>query len=153
MMPYAQPAECQPMGERDLDPVAALEASLQAFPWTRGNFADSLTTGHSCWVLREGSELLGFAILMAVLDEAHLLNLGVAVADQGRGHGARLLRHVMMRARDAGAVRLLLEVRPSNARAVALYEHFGFQRIGVRRDYYPAVSGREDGLVYDRELV
>ena len=146
------PAEFFPMNERDLDAVAALEASLQAFPWSRGNFADSLQVGHSVWVLRRGGDLIGFSILMSVIDEAHLLNIGVARAYQGRGYGARLLRHAMDSARQAGATRLLLEVRPSNAQAVELYRHFGFRQIGLRKGYYPAETGREDGLVFDKEL-
>jgi len=148
----AVPAEFFPMNARDLDAVAALESSLQLFPWSRGNFADSLEAGHSVWVLRRGGDLIGFSVMMRVLDEAHLLNIGVAEACQGQGYGARMLRQVMENARLAGADRLFLEVRPSNARAVELYRHFGFRQIGLRKGYYPAVAGREDGLVFDKEL-
>ena len=86
-------AEFFPMNERDLDTVAALEASLQVFPWSRGNFADSLAVGHSAWVLRVGGDLIGFSVVMTVIDEAHLLNIGVCQRYQGQGYGARLLRH------------------------------------------------------------
>jgi ribosomal-protein-alanine N-acetyltransferase len=146
------PVEFFPMNEHDLPAVAALEASLQPFPWSQGNFADSLTAGHSVWVLRQGGELIGFSVVMRVIDEAHLLNLGVGAAHQGRGHGARLLRHAMECARLGGAAKLFLEVRPSNDRAVALYRHFGFRQIGLRKAYYPAAIGREDALVFDKEL-
>jgi [ribosomal protein S18]-alanine N-acetyltransferase len=145
-------AEFFPMNARDLDAVTALEASIQAFPWSRGNFSDSLQTGHSAWVCRLGGELIGFSVAMTVIDEAHLLNIGVAPRYQGCGYGARLLRHVMESAKSHGATRLFLEVRPSNARAVELYQHFGFRQIGQRRGYYPAAIGREDGLVFDKEL-
>jgi len=145
-------AEFFPMNERDLDAVAALEATLQAFPWSRGNFADSLSAGYSVWVLRLGGELIGFSVVMSVIDEAHLLNIGVGQRFQGQGYGARLLRHAMECARLGGAAKLFLEVRPSNDKAVALYRHFGFRQIGLRKGYYPGVSGREDGLVFDREL-
>ena len=145
-------AEFLPMHERDLDGVRALEASLQVFPWSRGNFSDSLNAGHSVWVLREGVDLIGFSVVMSVIDEAHLLNIGVCKRHQGRGYGARLLRHAMECAHLGGAGRMFLEVRPSNARAVELYRHFGFRQIGLRKGYYPAVIGREDGLVFDREL-
>lgn len=152
MSSIALSAEFFPMNERDLDSVAALEASLQPFPWSRGNFADSLTAGHSVWVCRQGGELIGFSVLMSVVDEAHLLNIGVAERFQGRGYGARLLRNAMTSARHAGAAKLFLEVRPSNERAVELYRHFGFRQIGLRKAYYPAVIGREDALVFDKEL-
>lgn len=140
------------MSADDLDAVTALEASLQEFPWSRGNFADSLAAGHDVRVLRSGADLVGFSVVMTVVDEAHLLNIGIGRRHQGKGHGARLLRQIIDDARSAGAVRLLLEVRPSNRQAIAFYRHFGFSQVGVRRAYYPAAAGREDALVFDKEL-
>jgi len=145
-------AEFFPMNERDLDAVAALEASLQLFPWSRVNFEDSLTAGYSTWVLRLGGDLIGFSVVMSVIDEAHLLTIGVCKRYQGQGYGARMLRHAMECARLGGAAKLFLEVRPSNERAVELYRHFGFHQIGTRKDYYPALVGREDALIFDKEL-
>jgi ribosomal-protein-alanine N-acetyltransferase len=96
--------------------------------------------------------LIGFAIMMSVIDEAHLLNIGISPRYQGRGYGARMLRHIMSVAKSHGAGKLFLEVRPSNEQAVSLYRHFGFRQIGLRRGYYPAAIGREDGLVFDKDL-
>ena len=90
---------------------------------------------------------------MMAVDDAHLLNISVSEKRQGLGFGARLLRHAMSVACHAGASTLLLEVRPSNVKAVELYRHFGFAQIGVRRGYYPADSGREDALVMTHPLV
>lgn len=146
------PPEFLPMQAREIEHVAALEACVQAFPWSPGNFSDSLQAGHSCWVMRLNGDLIGFFIVMPVLDEAHLLNLAIAPALQGQGMGARLLRHAMHSARENGANSMLLEVRPSNLQAVKLYRHFGFAQIGQRRDYYPALTGREDALVFRKEL-
>lgn len=145
-------AEFFPMNERDLDSVAALEASLQDFPWSRINFEDSLSAGYSVWVLRIGGELIGFSVVMSVIDEAHLLTIGISERYQGQGYGARMLRHAMECARLGGATKLFLEVRPSNERAVALYRHFGFRQIGLRKGYYPATIGREDAFIFDKEL-
>ena len=145
-------AEFFPMNERDLDGVAALEASLQPFPWSRTNFADSLEVGHSCWVCRLGGDLVGFSVVMSVIDEAHLLNIGIDRRYHGQGYGARMLRTAMESARLGGATKLFLEVRPSNEQAVSLYRHFGFRQIGLRKGYYPAVIGREDALIFDKEL-
>lgn len=142
----------RPMEDVDLDAVMTIETAIFPYPWSHGNFSDSLKAGYSAWVCHDGLDLVGYAVFMVVLDEAHLLNISVAAARQGEGVGARLLRWVMERARRAGARRLLLEVRPSNAPALKLYEHFGFVRIGVRRGYYPAPQGREDALVLTREL-
>lgn len=152
MNPAAVPIDYFPMSTRDLDAVAALENEVQLFPWSRGNFADALAAGYSVWVCRTGAELIGFSVIMVVLDEAHLLNIAIARRVQGCGLGARLLRQSMAVAVSHGASRLLLEVRLSNTRAIALYRHFGFREIGYRRGYYPALDGREDALVLERSL-
>jgi ribosomal-protein-alanine acetyltransferase len=89
---------------------------------------------------------------MRALDEAHLLVIGVERARQGQGLGAELLQCAMRASAAVGVRRMLLEVRVSNARAIAFYEDFGFARIGLRRGYYPAAVGREDALVLAREL-
>ncbi len=136
----------------DLDAVAALEASLQAFPWSRGNLADSLAAGHDMRVLRLGSDLIGFSVVMSALDEAHLLVIGVDRRYQGHGHGARQLLQVIETARAGGAVHLFLEVRRSNQQATDFYRRFGFVQIGVRRGYYRSAAGREDALIFDKDL-
>lgn len=139
--------EMLPMNARDLDEIVAIENTVYPFPWTRGNFSDSLSAGYSAWVCRVGGELVGYVVVMLAVDEAHLLNISVDPRRQGLGFGARLLRHAMSVARTLGASTLLLEVRPSNERALELYRHFGFVRIGVRKGYYPAHEGREDAMV------
>lgn len=144
--------EMLPLGHGDIDAMLAVEQAVYPCPWTRGNFVDSLVAGYSVWGCRVAGELIGYFVVMLAVDEAHLLNLSVSEARQGMGFGARLLRHAMQSARRAGATVLLLEVRPSNGRALALYEHFGFRQIGVRRDYYASEGGREDALVLQRGL-
>ena len=144
--------EISRMTADDLDAVVALEASLQDFPWSRGNFADSLAAGYDMRVLRLGGDVVGFSVLMSIVDEAHVLVIGVDRRQQRQGHGARLLQRVIEAARAGGALRLLLEVRPANTQAIAFYRGFGFVRIGVRRGYYPAAVGREDALVFGMDL-
>ena len=151
-MTQARHPEISRMTADDLDAVVALEASLQDFPWSRGNFADSLAAGHEMQVLRLGGDVVGFSVVVSIVDEAHLLVIGVDRRHHRHGHGARLLRQVIATARAAGAARLLLEVRPANTQAIAFYQSFGFKQIGVRRGYYPAVAGREDALVFEMEL-
>lgn len=136
-----------PMTEQDLDWVVACERDLHAFPWTRGNFVDSLVAGYGCWLLKVEGRRAGYAVMMRVLDEAHLLDISVDRSFQGRGHGAALLDHLREEARRHGATQFFLEVRPSNEAALALYRKHGFEHIGRRRDYYPAVDGREDAIV------
>ena len=142
----------RPMDESDLAWVAAQDVELYPFPWSAGNFADSISAGYGCWVMLDGAERVGYGVLMMVIDEAHILNISVVAARQKGGLGRRLLEHFATLARQAGARRLLLEVRPSNGPALALYERAGFQTIGRRKGYYPAVGGREDGLVMSLAL-
>jgi ribosomal-protein-alanine N-acetyltransferase len=84
---------------------------------------------------------------MSGVDELHLLNLTVAPAWQGRGHGSQLLRIVQEHARARGLGSLWLEVRQSNHRAQALYRRQGFTEVGLRKAYYPAAGAREDAVV------
>lgn len=144
--------EFLPMRESDIDAVTAVEQRSYDFPWSRGNFSDSLKAGHSAWVCREGGAMVGYALLMMAVDEAQLLNITVLPERQRRGLGSELLAHLLDVARGHGAVRMLLEVRPSNVSGLALYRRFLFSEIGRRRGYYAAALGREDALVLAREL-
>lgn len=143
----AAPIEIVPMGYQHIDEMLAIEHRIYPFPWTRRNFVDSVDSGYSVWGCRMADELVGYFVLMSAVDEAHLLNVSVAESRQGMGLGARLLRQAIGVARDAGVESVLLEVRPSNDKALRLYRHFGFRQIGLRRDYYPADHGREDAWV------
>ncbi|MBL8520884.1 MAG: ribosomal protein S18-alanine N-acetyltransferase [Betaproteobacteria bacterium] len=134
------------MREEDLADVAAIEATVYAFPWTLGNFRDSLAAGYQCSTAWIGRELVAYAVVMLALDEAHLLNVAVAAHWQGHGIGRRYMHHLIESARRQKLDMLFLEVRPSNAIGRHLYATLGFKQLGVRRDYYPAVTGREDAL-------
>lgn len=139
--------ELRPMVEADLPAVMAIEAEIYAFPWTQGNFRDSLAAGYGCWNYVCDGRLTGYGVVMLAADEAHLLNLSVAATDQRQGHGSLLLQRLCAFSRERGARLLYLEVRPSNLVALRLYQRHGFERVGVRRDYYPALLGREDALI------
>ena len=137
-----------PMVEADLREVVAIESEIYPFPWTRGNFLDSVRAGYSVWVLRDpNTALIAYSVMTLMIDEAHLLNLSVARHCQREGVGWRTLEWMAEVARGYGARTMLLEVRPSNASAVRMYERYGFEKIGVRRGYYPAPTGREDAIV------
>jgi ribosomal-protein-alanine N-acetyltransferase len=145
-----------PMTPADVDAVIQIENALYDFPWTQGNFVDSLHAGHLASVLREGpagSPLLGYMVAMSGLDEMHLLNLSVAAEVQGQGHARRMLDTLCRQSSMRGARQLWLEVRPSNRRALVLYERYGFERTGLRRGYYPAPGRRrEDAVVMSLDL-
>ena len=149
----ASAATLRPMRESDLDAVIAIEIRAYAFPWTRGIFRDCLHAGHAMWVLEREGALLGYGVLGIAAGEAHVLNLCVAPEAEGHGHGRHLLRALLKTARDHRVQRVFLEVRPSNPQAIALYHSEGFNEIGRRPRYYPAVQGREDAIVMAMELV
>jgi len=89
------------MSEADLRRVLEIEEDLYEFPWTLGNFRDSLRAGYGCWVVRDGRQLIAYAVLMLAAGEGHLLNLSVAAQAQRRGHGRSLLNDVVEAARSA----------------------------------------------------
>ena len=140
------------MDDADLPEVVAIEQAIYTHPWSKGNFADSLRAGYDCRTWRMRGELIGYFVLASGAGEAHLLNLSVAGAHQRRGHGAALLREATRLAKSRGAQAIFLEVRPSNVAGQRLYTRFGFRKVGLRRDYYPAASGREDALVLSLAL-
>ena len=136
----------------DLDTVSAIEESIYEFPWTLGNFRDSLHAGYSCWGCWVDEVLTAYAIAMYAAGEAHLLNISVAPAAQGCGVGSALLDYIMQLGKERHCDRMLLEVRPSNLVARHLYARTGFHEVGRRKSYYPAVHGREDALLLERML-
>lgn len=143
-----------PMGSVHLDPVMAIEAAAYAFPWTRGNFIDSLVAGYPARVLLDAqSHLLGYFIAMPGVDEMHLLNITVAPAEQGRGHARFMIDTLIRLCHEHCARELWLEVRESNERARAMYQRLGFTAVGLRKGYYPAPFGRrEDAVVMSLKI-
>lgn len=133
--------------EADLPQIAAIEVASYEFPWTFGNFADALRHGYVGFGAHVDGVLGAYCILMPVLEEMHVLNLCVAAFARGQGLARILLEATRTEARARGMHSLLLEVRPSNLRALEIYRRFGFEEIGLRRDYYPTRFGRENAFV------
>lgn len=144
--------ELRPMDEADLQAVMAIENAIYAFPWTPGNFRDSINSGYDCLAYVRDGELIGYAVLMTASQDAHLLNISIAASWQRQGYGNELLQRVFELARGHGARLLFLEVRPSNLGALRLYERHGFRAVGLRQNYYPAPAGREDALIFSLTL-
>lgn len=138
---------------KDLEAVSRIEERAYPYPWTPGNLRDSMVAGHLFPALKQGNTLIAYSILMPILDEIHLLNLTVSPEFQGQGWGSEMLLSSLQLAASAlHGQSMLLEVRPSNTIALSLYEKFGFKEIGLRKNYYPAVNGREDAVILRRAL-
>lgn len=159
----AQPADLQAapsaplavsrMRAGDVETVVGIEQAVYPFPWTAGNFLDSIAAGYDAWVFGAPPARIGYAIVMWLPDDVHLLNLSVAAAWQRQGWGGRMLQWLCADCLARGAGAMLLEVRPSNLPARRLYDRFGFRPVGVRKRYYPAPGGtREDALVLRKVL-
>lgn len=140
------------MTKADLPVVTKIEKDCQSHPWTLLQFLDGFNAGHEGWIackrFQERELIVGFAIVATVLDESTLLNLCVRPAYQKQGNGKNLMTYLLAQAKAEKIEKYLLEVRTSNRSAINLYESLGFEKITLRKGYYPALEGREDGLVY-----
>jgi len=156
-----------PMQTADLDEVLKIESVSHIHPWTKGNFSDSLTAGHWAYCIRphldqaiKGSyldpEILwAYCILFPAVDELHLLNITVSPHLRKLGLGIRIMTAIEGVAAQQNMPRIILEVRPTNYGALALYQKLGYEQIGVRKNYYPVspqTSSREDALVMAKSI-
>lgn len=141
------PYRFRPMRERDLQGIMEIEQRAYDFPWSEGIFRDCLRVGYCCWLYENAGSVVAYGVMSVGYGEAHVLNLCVRPESRGQGVGRGMLGHLLDLARRHHADTALLEVRPSNRPALALYQSMGFQEVGVRRGYYPAAQGREDALI------
>lgn len=131
----------------DLAAAFAIEQRSHAFPWSEKTFASNQGDRYLNLGLNVDGTLAAFAITQVVMDEATLFNIAVDPAYQRRGFGRELLEHLIQTLEQRDVFTLWLEVRASNAPAIALYESLGFNEATIRRNYYPTASGREDAIV------
>jgi ribosomal-protein-alanine N-acetyltransferase len=137
------------MQPQDLDEVLAIERASFSMPWSRGAFLYELEQNRvaRCYVVRDEAHVVGYICLWEVADEMHITNVAVYPGARRRGIGRLLLASTLEAARKRAMRLVLLEVRPSNVEARALYESFGFRVVGRRRGYYYDTG--EDALVME----
>ncbi len=142
------------MHQEDLDEVDKIEQRSYDFPWSKFSLGNCFGKNYTNIVLSEEDKIVGYAIMLTIPPECHILNLCVDFDYRNQGLGSQLLESILSRAIVLGGHYAILEVRPSNTVAYKMYERHHFQEIGLRRNYYPAhtSSGREDALVLMREL-
>lgn len=143
----------RPLTEQDLPEMLSIERQAHSHPWSEGIFRDCLKSGYRFSGVDGRAGLSAFCVVTNQFDEAHLVNICVSPDCQRIGLGRKLLRHLIDEAKSDGMERLLLEVRQSNKKALRLYRSEGFERIGVRRGYYPSAQGREDAVVLSLVLL
>lgn len=144
----------------DLNALLQIEQQAYSHPWSMLNFQESLASGYRIQTLwtadpsrAESAQLIGYSVVMRGVDEAHLLNITIAPSHQRQGLAPRMLCELCDWASTQALHWLWLEVRASNARALAVYERFGLNRVGQRKGYYPASrSAREDAVVMSASI-
>ena len=142
----------EPMRPADLTDVLVIERASFSMPWSRGAFLYEVEQNQvaRCWVGREDGRIVGYICLWEVADELHITNVAVHPDARRRGVARALLESVFERGRASRSRLVLLEVRPSNNEALALYESFGFRVVGRRRGYYYDTG--EDALVMEATM-
>lgn len=135
------------IGAADLRLVAALEAAVFGDPWSEVAFRDLLALDHIHGIVAEDldSHLVGYAVCSCAADEGEILNVAVAEEARGAGIGAALVAGSLAWLAGRGAAKVFLEVRRSNAAAIAMYHRSGFATVSVRKDYYRMPA--EDAVV------
>ncbi len=136
-----------PLLAEHFDAVVALEQQAYAHAWSRANFLDALHSGYHVQLLLAEDEVLGYFVAMKGVDEVHLLNITVAVEHQGQGLAQLMLDALALWTRSQNLYWLWLEVRVSNAAAIRVYQRHGFNRVGLRKDYYPARHGERESAI------
>ena len=140
-----------PMDRSHIPQIAALERECFSTPWTENMLEDALFDSQASFIVAEAEDgsILGYAGLHVIVDEGYIDN--IAVEEAARRHGvASALLDVYCRFGAVNLAFLTLEVRKSNAPAIALYEKFGFQQAGLRPGYYQ--HPREDAVIMTREF-
>lgn len=130
--------EIRPWDKNDLKEIAAAERVCFTDPWAEADFLPAFALSHYCgFVAQENGVLLGYACGICVCEEGEVANIAVLPFARGKGLGARLLTVLLGEMKARGAEKCFLEVRVSNAPAIALYQKFGFTQVNVRKRYYP----------------
>jgi [ribosomal protein S18]-alanine N-acetyltransferase len=147
------PYRMRPMRLDDLDAVMAIEAASFPSAWPRSGYEHELTSNanaHYLVLMGPDGEIIGYAGQWLVAGEGHISIMAVAPAWRGRGLGELLLNSLLEEAEQAGAGRVLLEVRTGNRAAQALYRKYQFELVGRRPHYYKDTG--EDALLMTLEL-
>ena len=136
----------------DVSAIAELEKVCFSDPWSENSIASENDNRLSYWLVAEVDGVVaGYVGSQTVLDAADMMNLAVSPDYRRQGIGQALVNALVEHLRENKVIALLLEVRVSNAPAIALYENLGFEQVGRRPQYYH--NPREDALILRKELI
>ena len=131
--------------------IAALEKLCFSDPWSEKSIETELSCRLSVWLVAlEGEQVVGYVGSQTVIDESDMMNIAVHPDFRRRGIAEALVAELEAALRQRGSRALTLEVRDSNAPAIALYEKLGFAQVGLRKNYYR--NPKEDARILRKEL-
>ena len=134
------------MKPEDADAVEAVEKACFAIPWSRESFWKEAANENTCYLLAlDGEQVIGYAGCWISFEEAQVTNIAIAPDYRGQKVGTRLMAELIRLVKERGVTAMTLEVRPSNAPALALYHHYGFREAGRRKGYYS--DNGEDAII------
>lgn len=139
------------MTAQDLDDVMAIEQESFSLPWSKQSYLGELSNNFATYLIcdRQGV-IAGYVGIWVVFEEAHITNVAVRKLCRGQGTGRMLMEEAEKIARQKKALRILLEVRPSNQSALTLYKSMGYEETGRRRGYYS--DNGEDAIIMTKLL-
>ena len=144
--------EIRNMMQADILQLAEMEKMCFSDPWSVSAFEYELKNPLSVWlVAAEGQCVIGYVGSQTVIDESDVMNIAVLPQYRRQGVGERLICELITRLNDKGSKSLTLEVRVSNAPAIALYNKLGFQQVGRRPNYYR--NPKEDAYILRKEWI
>ena len=130
--------------------VAELERICFADPWSEKSVASELDNKWALWLVAEENDcVMGYIGSQTSIDETDVMNVAVHPDYRRKGIAEALITELVARLKEGGSHALMLEVRASNAPAIALYEKLGFSQVGCRRNYYR--NPKEDALILRKE--
>lgn len=144
------------MNLEDVPEVLAVEHKANDFPWSKNILENAVQSTKYCAVMvdeNHSQRIFGYAVISFVVGEVELLNICIDPDYQGKGHAQALLEHLIIEAKSRDNQEMYLEVRVSNMDAIHVYEKFGFNEIGRRKNYYPSKQGREDAILMALPLI
>lgn len=133
------------MTEADLDKVAEMEKTIFSTPWSKAGFEESLRQSYSHFFVVVTDEIIGYCGIHNLGGDGEISNVAVSEKCRGKGIGCEMLKAAMEEMRKEGVEAFTLEVRASNTPAIKLYEKLGFEKAGVRKNFYD--NPTEDAII------
>lgn len=139
------------MTVQDIDAIMAIEEEAFTLPWSRNSYLGELKNSFATYLVCDcEGQVAGYAGIWVVFEEAHITNIAVARRFRGQGIGRALMEEIEKVAGKKKALRILLEVRPSNSTAIAMYQSQGYVTTGLRCAYYS--DNGEDAIIMTKFL-